>query len=453
MFVNIQNTINNITGSHNSRTATVKKNVVASFIIKGISILVSLALVPMTLGYVSTEIYGIWLTLSSIIVWIGFFDIGFNLGLKNKLAEAIALNDYQRGQSLVSTTYFLMIAIFVPLGICGEFLLPVINWAAFLNVDTQYNEEILLAMHILIACFCLNMIASVLTSVIAAYQKTALSQAFPVIGNIISLGTIYLMTKFCPPSLSLLTLVVSIIPILVLIIASIILFNTSFRRIKPALRYVDKRHVKNLFNLGVKFFIIKLQIVVLYQMTNFLISNISGPNDVTAYNIAHKYLHVVMMAYTIILDPLWPAFTDAYTKGDYIWMRKIYYNMKRIYGLLIIGVCFMVFFSSFAYDLWIGQKAVIPTTMTIAVAVYTLVSAWTQLQVLLINGTGKIYLQTYVTLIGLFVHIPLSFFLGHWFNSLGVVFSMTIINLIYSLFFTIQINRLVNQTASGIWIK
>ena len=85
-----------------SRSISVKKNIIGSFIIKGISILISLMLVPMTLGYVSSEMYGIWLTLSSIMLWLNFFDIGFTLGLKNKLATALAQKDYSKGKRIFS---------------------------------------------------------------------------------------------------------------------------------------------------------------------------------------------------------------------------------------------------------------------------------------------------------------------------------------------------------------
>ena len=91
------------------RTLTVKKNIIGSVAIKGCSILIQLLLVPMTLGYLTSELYGIWLTVSSIILWLNFFDVGFTLGLKNKLSEALALNDSRRCKALVSTTYAVMI--------------------------------------------------------------------------------------------------------------------------------------------------------------------------------------------------------------------------------------------------------------------------------------------------------------------------------------------------------
>lgn len=439
--------------SGNQRSVTVKKNIIGSLCIKGCSIIISLMLVPMTLGYVSSELYGIWLTLSSIMMWLNFFDIGFTLGLKNKLAEAIALDDWNRGKALVSTTYFMMILIFVPLCLILELIIPHINWSSFLNVNVIYNDEIIKTLYVLVACFCLQMIVNVLTAVIAAYQKVALSSAFPVIGNFMSLIAIGLLTKLCPPSLMALAFAVSAMPILVLLLASIILFHKKFKAVSPNIKSIDKIYIKDLFSLGAKFFLIQIQVVILYQCTNILISNVSGPNEVTAYNIAYKYLGVAMMIYTIILSPLWPAFTDAYAKKDFTWMKNIYRKMIKLYIASAVVLMFMALISPFVYHLWIGEKANIPLLMTCCVAIYMMIHSWDALQVQLINGIGTIKLQTYVTLIGLVLHIPLSLCLGQYIGAIGVVISMIIINIIYSSFFTIQISKLLNKKAKGIWIK
>ena len=439
--------------SGNQRSVTVKKNIIGSLLIKGCSIIISLMLVPMTLGYVSSELYGIWLTLSSIMLWLNFFDVGFTLGLKNKLAEAIALGDWNRGKSLVSTTYFMMTVIFVPLCLLLELLIPHIDWATFLNVNSIYNDEIIRTLYVLAGCFCLQMIVNVLTAVVSAYQKTALSSAFPVIGNFLSLIAIFLLTKFCPPSLVVLAIAISVMPIVVLFIASIFLFSKKFKAVCPSIKSIDRVYIKDLFGLGAKFFLIQIQVVILYQCTNILISNVSGPDEVTSYNIAYKYLGIAMMIYSIILTPLWPAFTDAYAKKDFMWMKAIYKKMSKVFILSALIMVIMVLCSSIVYHLWIGDKANIPLVMTICVAIYMIIHSWDSLQVQLINGIGAIKLQTYVTLIGLILHIPLSLYLGKHIGAVGVVCSMIFINVLYTCFFTLQVMKLLNQKAKGVRIQ
>lgn len=437
----------------NGRSNVVKKNVIGSLLIRGCSILVSLLLVPLTLGYVSSELYGVWLTISSVIVWLGFFDVGFSLGLKNKLAEAIALEDWDRGKHLVSTTYFMMAIIFIPLCIVLELLIKHVNWASFLNIDAQYNDEIIKAMYVITAFFCLSMITHVISSVISAFQKTALASSFPVIANVISLVIIYILTKTTPPSLIALAFAISSMPVIVQLVASIILFKTQFSIVLPSIDAVDKKYISDIFTLGYKFFILQLQVLILMQATNFLISNISGPLDVTSYNIARKYFNIGMMVFNIILAPLWPAFTDAYTKKDYSWMKNVYKKMSRLYMLLSGAIILMIIVSPIAYKIWIGDKAIIPFEMTLTVAIYTLALTWSAFQNYLINGIGCIKLQTIISIFCIFIHIPLSFFLGHYLNGIGVIISLIIIYLVFGLVMTIQINKVLNNKAFGIWTK
>lgn len=435
------------------RSNVVKKNVIGSLLIRGCSILVSLLLVPLTLGYVSSELYGVWLTISSVIVWLGFFDVGFSLGLKNKLAEAIALEDWDRGKHLVSTTYFMMAVIFIPLCIVLELFIKHVDWATFLNIDAQYNDEIVKAMYVITAFFCLSMITHVISSIISAFQKTALASSFPVIANVISLIIIYILTKTTPPSLIALAFAISSMPVFVQLVASVILFKKKFSKVSPSLSTIDKKYITDIFSLGYKFFILQLQVLVLMQATNFLISNISGPLDVTAYNIAHKYFNIGMMVFNIILAPLWPAFTDAYTKKDYQWMNNVYKKMRNLYMLLAGAIILMIIVSPIAYKIWIGDKAIIPFEMTLTVAIYTLALTWSAFQNYLINGIGCIKLQTIVSVFCIFIHIPLSYFLGYYLSGIGVIVSLIIIYIAFGFIMTIQIKKVLNQKASGFWIK
>lgn len=439
--------------SGSQRSITIKKNILWSFLIKGISILTSFLLVPLTLGYVSVEIYGVWLTISSILHWMTYMDVGFTLGLKNRLAEALAKNDYNRGKGLVSTTYYMMVVIFVPFSILLIVASPFINWCNMLNVSQEYSDTICITIQILSLFLSLQMIVNVFVAVVAAHQKTALSQLFQVIGQVCSLIIIACMSKFVEPSLINLTFAYSLMPIVIVALASLYFFRGAMKRISPSYRSVDKRYIRDLWNLGVKFFIIQVQMIVLYQSTNLLISHIGGPEAVTQYNLAYKLLNIISMVYMIILGPLWPAFTDAYTKGDYKWMKNIYRKMTFFFLALCGMIIIVTLLSPFIYKLWVGEKVLIPFILTVVVAIYTIIFCWDSLQVMLINGLGAVKVQSYVVLIGIILHIPLSLFLGRYIGIKGVIVSMSVINLIYSIVFTVQVNKIINNRASGIWLQ
>lgn len=436
-----------------ARSVAIKKNVVASLVIKGVGILTSLLLVPLTIGYVSPELYGVWLTLSSILTWVGFMDIGFSQGLKNKLTEAIALGEWERGCSLVSTTYFMMLIITVPLCVILEIIVPHVNWVNLLNVNPIYLDEIIEAMYVCIVFVCLQMYVKVFNSVVAAFQKVALSESFGVIGNVISLFLIVILKRICPPSLVVLACTLAAMPILVTIIASLIFYSGKFKPIAPKISRIRFDYIKDLFGLGYKFFIINVQVLVLFQSTNVLISYVSSPLEVTNYNVAYRLLNCGMMLYTMITAPLWPAYTDAFTKGDYDWMKATRGKMERILLLSMLACALITLLSPIIYKLWIGDQVSVPFTMTLLVAIYVSVYCWMNLNGTLVVGMGKIQVETIIVLVGMVLHIPASLFLGNYIGVYGVIASLIIINLFYAVVMNYQVNILLNKTAKGIWNK
>lgn len=437
----------------NERSVAVKKNILYSILVRFISIAVSFLIVPVTIGYVSAELYGVWLTLSSIMTWLSFMDIGFTQGLKNRLAEAIAINDWEKGKELVSTTYLMMLAIFVPVSAILMFLVPKLDWCGLLHVSREYSAEVNKVMVVVVGFACIQMVVNVFVSVVAAFQKVALSNSFHVIGNVLSLIIIYILTKTSSSSLFYLAITFCSSPIIVTLAATIILFNFSFKCVAPSISRVNLRLVKDLFGLGYKFFVINIQVLVLYQSTNVLISHVSSPIMVTSYNLAYRYMNLAMMFFTIITAPLWPAYTDAYTKSDFFWMINMRKKMQRIFLASVALEIVMVIVSPFFYKIWIGNKADVPFIMTVVVSLYVMSYCWMNLNGTLIVGMGKLKIQTLMCVFGMIIHIPLSLFLSKLLGPYGVLVSLTFITFIYAVVVNIQVNKILDKTAVGCWIE
>ena len=124
------------------RSVRAKKNIIASFVIKGISIVVGFLMVRVVLDYLDTSKYGIWLTLTSFITWFTFFEIGLGSGLKNELSEALAKKDFELGKIYVSTTYAILtivIGIVAILFFTANFY---IDWTKILNTDRNMSSEL-----------------------------------------------------------------------------------------------------------------------------------------------------------------------------------------------------------------------------------------------------------------------------------------------------------------------
>lgn len=441
-----------LTGGDN-RTKKLKSNILLSILLKGVSVAVTFLLVPATIDYVDSEVYGVWLTLAALFMWFQILDIGLAPGLKNKLTEALAVEDYDKGRSLVSTTYLAVGMIFIPLSVILYFSLPLISWTSLLNVSASYEQSILQGLRVIAVMICIQMMANVIVSVLAAYQRVAFSQSFLVIGNVLAYILILILSKTVAGSLTLLIFVLAGAPILVTIVGSIVLYRGFCRAVRPSWRYVRFSLVKELLSLGSKFFLINIQWVVVYQTSNILISHVSSPEMVTAYNIAYRYISLTLVVYTNVTYSLWTAYTDAYAKGDRPWMVNMRRKMNRLLMMCLL-LCFVFAAVSVpVYDLWIGDKAVIPLAMTWWVAVTIAAKCFMQLNETFTIGVGKIYLETFVMLGGALIYIPATLLLSRFMGQYAVLAVQTVLYLIYGIVCYVQTNKLLAGTASGVWDK
>lgn len=451
-MASIIQTINNFFQG-NSRTVAVKKNIVASLFIRAISIGTSLLLIPATIDYVSSELYGVWLTLSTIVQWLSFFDIGFGNGLRNKLAESIAKGKYKLGKIFVSTTYFILSIIFLLVGIIAYFITPYISWHTILNVSIDLEPTIINVVHIVLIAFVFQIVLKLIQNVTQAFQLQSLASAIDTLGNVFALIFIIVLTKVSFPSLENIALVFTSSPILVLLIFSIVLYFTRFKSVAPSISSIRLRFAKELFSLGSKFFIIQIVSILLYQTTNFIISYCCGPESVTVYNIVYKYLSVALMLFNIVMAPIWSAFTDAYTKGDYDWMKNQFNQLTKICVGCSFLLCLMVVISPWVYDVWIGDKVTISLSTTICLAFYIGITSYGTLTTMVLNGIGKIKLQLLLSVFSPFIYLPLAYFLGKNCGLNGVAISLIVIVIPPVIVQFIQVRKIINNKALGIWAR
>ena len=92
--------------------------------VRGLSVIISLLYVPIVLGFLDQEQYGIWVTLITLANWIRVFDLGIGGGMRLKLSEAIALNQHTRGRIYISTTYGIIGGLFLVVLILFYFINP-----------------------------------------------------------------------------------------------------------------------------------------------------------------------------------------------------------------------------------------------------------------------------------------------------------------------------------------
>lgn len=438
----------------NLRSLNAKKNIAASFAIKGTSILINLMLVPLTINYVNPSNYGIWLTISSIVAWVGYFDIGINNGLRNKFAEAKAKDDLELAQKYISTTYALLSLIFIPLLIIFSIANSFIDWNLILKLKAEPLNDLSVILLIVMSYFCIRFILSTICTILLADQKPAMASFINLLEQIVSFVIIFLLTIFTKGSILKLCLGLCITPIIVLTLVNLLLFSRKYKSVAPKFSKVDLTVTRGLLGLGFKFFLLQIAVLIQYQTSNIIIIRYFGALDVTSYNIAFRYFNVLSMILAILVAPFWSAVTEAKAKNDIQWIKSMVSKYQKvILGLFGLGLI-MLLFSSKVYDVWLGKGTVeIPFTFSLIMFIYIGSTMIGRPHGMVLNGIGALRLQLYAAIISpvvfLFICYVAIVFLKLGFYS--IVVAGIISNFSGSILAPLQYRKIFIENKKGFW--
>jgi O-antigen/teichoic acid export membrane protein len=432
-----------------------KKNIVAMIMLKGTSIIIGFLLVPMTLHYLTPTNYGIWLTLSSIVGWFTFFDIGLGNGLRNKFAEASARNDITLARIYVSTTYAFLSIIIGVVFVLFVFVNPLLNWSKILNTSTDFSQELSIIVIVTFGFFCLKFVFGLIGTILNADQRPALNSTLEVLSSLLLLFLVWMLILTTHGSLLYLSIASGFSTIIVPIVASILLYFSIYRNIRPSIAFVKRFYARELITLGLRFFLLQIVGVIIFSTSNILITQLFAPAEVVPYNIAFKYYGIITLVFSIILAPFWSAYTEAYTRGDIQWIQKTIQVLKQIWYIIAIVVVIMSFFADTFYQFWIGGEIHIPLSISISMGIYILITSWCNIYANFINGTGKIHLQIISAIIIGILNIPIAILLSKYFQLgiPGIILAPSLCIFPGCFLWPIQVRKILTGNASGIWAK
>lgn len=449
--MNAFSTINRLLSRGNARTAMVRKNIVASFLVKGWTATVQLLMVPLTLCCLGAYENGVWLTISSLLLWIDNLDIGLGNGLRNKLAESLATGDTAGARSAVSSTLAMLVGIILPVTVLLVCAIAATDTYQFLNAAPSQVSHLDLTLILSVVFVCSTFVFKFIGNFYMGLQLPAVSNLLVSAGQTLALictGVLYLSGSH---SLLLVAVVNTAAPFLVYLASYPITFH-RYPQLRPSWHSVSRECMKSLAGLGVKFFILQVLGIVLFMSTNIVISRLFSPEMVTPYQVAYRYFLVLQLVFTIVCGPYWSATTDAYHRGDFEWIRQSNRTLNRLTAFIVALAVVMVIISQPVFALWIGDKVCIPTDMTCIVALYVLILTISMRYSYVLNGFGALRLQLIFTFNAALLYIVLVLVASRFTHSINALLAvMCVVHLPGLVVNIIQYRKIISGTAAGLW--
>lgn len=431
------------------RTRNYVRQIKGAVVYKAVAMAASFLAIPLMIRYLGQERFGVWATLLSVMSWIVFFDLGIGNGMRNKVAEALAKNENKEAADYIASGYSLIGLIALVLWVIIVAFSFIIPWQTVFN--TQAIPEATLRVTVQTATFfiVLNFWIGLVGALLGAVQKTSLSALGQLISNALALFLVLILIKSTDASIIYLAVVYGAS----LTIANIIL-SLWFCRKYPELRprpYLDKQHVSPLLSIGLQFFTIQLAVLVIFTTDKILITQLFGPQYVTQYEVVFKLFSIITFIHALISAPLWSAYTDAYHRSDFIWIKDMLRKQMMIFGITLLMIGAMVMLAKPIIAVWIGKELEVPLPIVLAMGLFVTISTWNNVYAMLVNGVGKIKPQLYTASIAMLLNIPLAllFTKQFGFGLSGVVLATCVSLLFSAVVLPVQVHLMVSKGIKG----
>ncbi len=428
-------------------------NILFSALLKAVGLGCSFLIVPLTLGYLNNEVYGIWMTLTSILYWFSFFDIGLGNGMRNYLTEAISRKDFAKARGYLSTTLLLVSAIAVVIGIAAIGISLAIDPNALFNTRAIGASALHETLVVAIAFTMMMFVVKNIGLVFVALQKYAVNDFLLTLGSVLSLFIVYLLTRFTEANLLYVVLAFTATPAAVMGLAAVPVF-LHYKELRPSVRDLNFSFAHQIVGKGLGFFFIQItSCLVVYGASNLFITQMCGPTSVTVYNIAYKFFNLLAVGYTIIVSPMWNAYTDAYVKGDLAWIDRTFRKAMRLWMLTVAGGALMLALCGWFYRLWVGTSVEVPLAVSASVWAYICMFNFNNCVTALLNGLNKIRVQIITSFVGTALYIAAVVLFGRTMGMTGIVTSMAVCYGAMAAIHLYQCRLIIRGKARGIWNK
>lgn len=422
------------------RTKNYLNQIKGSFLYKILGMVLSFITLPIVIGYLGPSKFGVWSTMLTLISWITLFDFGIGNGLKNKITENVSNKNNKDLNEYISTAYILFFFIAFVFFIFIFIISFNLDWNKVFNIegDILSNRDI----RIVFICFSffilLEFWLGLVKQICQGLQKTSLTVLSKFLANLLIFFAVLSISKISKSSLLYIVLIYGVS----LNVANIPLYTLILRNknLKPKIRFYYKK-AKPLLTIGGKFFIIQLAGIVIFMSDKMVITQLIGPQEVTNYQVVYKLYSLIIVLHSLILAPLWPAFSDAFTIKDNNWIKKQIFYQIKFFLLIVVALFILAIIGKWIIKIWIGQYVNIPNDLFLFFSLFIGVCVWNNIFACFLNSINILNIQLITAIIGGVINIPLSIFFIKYLglNVSGVVIASTISLIIFSICGPIQV--------------
>ncbi len=406
----------------------------AAVLAKMTSVAVNFLMVPLTLGYLGSERFGLWMAISSVIAMLTFADLGIGNGLLNAVSEAYGKNDRASIRRYISSAFVILSVIAVVILLVFGAVYPWIPWPRFFNVHSDLAaRESGQAVAAFVICFALNIPMALVQRVQLGLQMGFVANLWQALGSLIALCAVVAATRL-HAGLPILVSAMAGAPVFAALLNSVYFFGVSHRELRPRLATAGRAAASRIGRSGLLFVLLQLVASVTYASNAFIIVRMLGPEAATTFAVPDRMFSVVPLFMSMLLMPLWPAYGEAVARGDRAWAER---TLKQsVYFSLAIAAVLSVALTlghKFIFQVWLKHQLEVPVDFLWGMCLWKILEAVGNAIAMYLNGVNVVKAQLVIASVTAVTSLILKIVLVQQIGVSGVIWGTLICYAVFAL--------------------
>jgi O-antigen/teichoic acid export membrane protein len=415
--------------------AIIRRNVATSVLLKGGTLLLQLATLPILFHALGGADYGIWATMQSIIVWFTLFDFGITLGLRNRLTAALAREETDAALEYISTAFLVQGVLWFGVVLISGLIVFAggVPWASWFRSDSS-DLQIGKGLWYCLTTLAVSQWLGCVNSILCAKHWNSLTAIPSLASNgLILLWVIVARWNGLVLTIEQLAWMQLVCMAVSYGIHSILVFRNDLKLL-PRVSHVSRHRFSEISTLGGQFLLLQLAHVAIATTDRWVVLRYLGPEAAGEYDVLFRLFAIITTGHALLVAPMWALSGAAWARGNAVELQKLFritagWSGLGLMGVLVMGVLFRPLVS-----VWIDPKLSYGTPLILSYMICAVLVIWNGGVSTLLNGAGRVREQTWVCLLSTAINLPLSILFCSTFGwgMLGVVIASCIALLCYS---------------------
>ena len=342
-------------GRSDERYRRIVLTTASSVAVRTAGVVAGLVAVPLLLGFLGKERYGLWTAVTSIVTWASLFDLGLSNGLVNLVARAHGREDRAEARAAFATAFTALLGIALVLGLGLVLLLPAVSWSSFLGAQGVMDEgTVRWSVAAAAGAFLVGLPLGVVPQLYAGYQRTYVVNAFALVGTVASLAALVAAVLLGAP-----------MPVLVLCLSSGALMSSglalaharrAFHWIALGPSHATRHALRELTRRSIPIVLFQLGALAVNETQVIILARRCGLSLVTDYSVAFRLYAVLISLIQLGTASFLPPLREARERGDHAWGVRAFRNLLSVRMMLSVAAGIgLVALGNLVLRFWLGR--------------------------------------------------------------------------------------------------